>query len=180
MAKTYTAVPSVNTGDVYTAASYNTYTAANVSNLIVPPAAKIWRTSNLTGYTTGAQITYQAVSYDTDSMWSSGTPTVLTIQTAGIYVVTFSVNWSATATVTAWQPAININNGASNVARLELACPSTTQGWAVVTYTGSLGVSTVLGSSVSFTGGSAYSLNGSGSDVASNTILTATWIGRTS
>ena len=98
MAKTYTTVPSVNTGDVYTAANYNAYTATNISNLIVPPMCQMVITASQALGTSGADATLTSSSFaiDTDSM--SGTPNRITIATAGVYLVSYSIQFTANAT----------------------------------------------------------------------------------
>ena len=91
MPKTYTAVPSVTAGDVYTASAYNTYTATNVSNLIVPPGVKA-NQSSLQSLTTSGTVVLAfdgSDTFDTDSMHDPATNnTRLTFNTAGVYVVT--------------------------------------------------------------------------------------------
>lgn len=104
MAKTYTAVPTVTAGDVYTASAYNTYTSTNVSNLIVPPAARIRLTSsvllaNATHTTVGFTSSNATEDFDTDGMITlSGSSSSITIQTAGIYSCAASFDFASNAT----------------------------------------------------------------------------------
>ena len=184
MPKTYTAVPSVSTGDVYTAATYNTYTAQNVNNLIVPPSCIVRRTTNQTSYTSNTAITWESTLYDTDSpMWaSSPNATRVTIQTAGIYLVSFIGYVTASATMTAIQPRVYLN-GVANIAMDATlnAVNSGTGGTWMLSGTMSLSASDYLEAGVGFTGGSAYVINGSATSQAfSQTRLAVTWIGRTS
>ena len=98
MAKTYSNVPNVNTGDVYTAASYNTYTAQNVNNLIVPPMCQMAVTASFSLTTTATNYTLTSSSFpiDTDSM--SGTANQITISTSGVYLVSYSIQFVANTT----------------------------------------------------------------------------------
>ena len=98
MAKTYTAVPSVNTGDVYTAANYNTYTATNVTNLIAPAMCQMVVTASQALASTGVDATLTSSSYALDNDTMSGTPNRITIQTAGVYQVSYSIQFLAHAT----------------------------------------------------------------------------------
>lgn len=100
MPKTYTSVPSVSTGDVYQAATYNTYTAQNLNNLIVPPMVKATRSAS-TSYTSGNALTWPTEAYDTDDMHDTSTNTSrLTINTAGVYVLhaAFFITFGGTLT----------------------------------------------------------------------------------
>ncbi len=85
MAKTYNSIPTVSTGDVYTATAHNNI-ATNVNNYRVPPAVRVKLTGNKT-LTSDAAISWDAEDYDTDDMWTSGG--TVTIKTAGIYLFTF-------------------------------------------------------------------------------------------
>jgi hypothetical protein len=102
MAKTYNTIPTVSTGDVYTATAHNNI-VTNVNNYRVPPACSLKRTAALSQTASG---TYQAISWDTENftqtdsgMWSSGTnPSRINLTTAGIYYVTGNVAFGASAT----------------------------------------------------------------------------------
>jgi hypothetical protein len=89
--KTYNTIPSVSTGDVYTATSHNAI-ATNVNNYRVPPSVKVTKNANqnVSGVTT---VTWNTQDHDTDDMWTSGG--TITAQTTGIYL------WSAYVRVTA-------------------------------------------------------------------------------
>lgn len=55
--------------------------------LVNPPRAKVYQTAAGTACAdnTSTALVFDAVEYDTDSMWSAGTPTRLTAKTAGLY-----------------------------------------------------------------------------------------------
>lgn len=175
MPKTYTSVPSVSTGDVYQASTYNTYTATNVSNLIVPPMVQVRRTTNLTSYSSGTDITWESEAFDTDDMWTSGAS--ITIQTAGLYVVTFTGGFGATATLT--RVFAGIVKSGTSIAEQECQGVSTGGGFSMAVITNCAAAATLTGR-VTFTGGSAYVVNGNASETGGQTRMTATWIGRTS
>ena len=85
MAKTYNSIPTVSTGDVYTATAHNNI-VTNVNNYRVPPMCKAYSTANTT--LTNAQWTKIPVAsklFDTDTMHDSGNGR-LVIKTAGVYV----------------------------------------------------------------------------------------------
>lgn len=116
MAKTYTAVPSVSTGDVYTAANYNTYTATNVSNLIVPPMVRVAKSATQSIATiTATTVTFSnAATFNTDSMHDAViNNTRLTINTPGVYSVTggawFATNATGTYRITSiWKNGVEV------------------------------------------------------------------------
>jgi len=177
MAKTYTAGGTVAAGDVATAAAWNVLTV-DVNNLIVPPAVSVFRSSTLSGYTSGSAITWQDKHYDTDSMWSSGAPTVITVGTTGLYVVHFQGQLTGSATITLAVPEVNrsgsrIMSGFSalvtgNETRFSLS--------GVVNLT----AADSLTATMTIVGGSAYSLVGGATYGDTQTRLSLTWIGRTS
>jgi hypothetical protein len=94
MAKTYTSAGTVAAGDVLTAAAFNVVTS-DINNLIVAPAVSVYRSSALTGFTTGSAITWQAEHYDTDDMWTSGSG--ITINTTGLYLINVAGQFTCTA-----------------------------------------------------------------------------------
>jgi hypothetical protein len=94
MAKTYNGPFSdVATGDVYTAAAHN-LVLENLNNHRVPPMCSVYRTAALSHTATGTYqvYTYDTELYDTDSMWDAGSPTRITLNTAGVYDVKFVVS----------------------------------------------------------------------------------------
>ncbi len=176
MAKTYTAAGTVAAGDVATAAAWNVVTA-DVNNLIVPPGVRAIRSTNLS-YTSNTAITFEAVSgsgaFDTDSMWASGSPTLLTINTTGIYTIDFTYAAAFTGTVTRVESYLTTSVGSFIVQDI-------TQGSYTADISGGFSITLALtagntiSATIGFTGGSAFSLYGTG-----RTALSAVWIGRTS
>ena len=102
MAKTYTAPTTVSAGDAITASLYNTYVGTNVANLIVPPACRfVLTTARNISTSTHTSITFNTDAredYDTDGMLAGTAGSKITIQTAGIYLCTASVNFSSNNT----------------------------------------------------------------------------------
>lgn len=94
MAKTYNSIPTVSTGDVYTATAHNNI-VENSNNYRVPPMVKVGRNGSNQSITPGASAYVQwnnaSAAYDTDGMWSSGSNTRLTVQTPGIYAATWGI-----------------------------------------------------------------------------------------
>lgn len=104
MAKAYNVVPDKASGDVFTEAMWDDSIKTNINNLRVPPACSIARTAaqsinnntdTLVAFTAGAEFDTESPS---DPMFSSGTNTRITIQTAGIYIVTAAVKWAGNTT----------------------------------------------------------------------------------
>ena len=95
MAKTYNTIPTVSTGDVYTATAHNNI-VENTNNYRVPPSclltiASLAVTTQVDlGNTTTSGTWVEQV--DTDDMHDAVTdPTRITVKTAGIYLVTASM-----------------------------------------------------------------------------------------
>ena len=173
MAKTYTAAGTVAAGDVYTAAAHNII-ATDVNNFIVPPACKVVRTTD-TAYTSIAAIPFQSVAagdkgFDTDSMWSAGDPTKITLNTAGIYSIVFQWFLSGTSLANCLS-FVSINGTA--IAEFDYTPPTTTQAIGIVTATYNAAAGEYLQGKIQYTG--TASIKGT----ALPSYLSATWIGRT-
>lgn len=98
MAKTYNSIPTVSTGDVYTATAHNNI-VTNVNNYRVPPACIAYRnTAQSTTNSTITAVSFTTAGVDTDGMFSAGSPTRITVQTPGIYMVTANLSLDANVT----------------------------------------------------------------------------------
>ena len=87
MAKTYNPLDSVTVGSVLTASDYNK-AVENSNNFRVPPSCSVYFGTTST-YTENTDIAWTAQDYtNTDSMWTSGA--TVTINTAGLYLITFT------------------------------------------------------------------------------------------
>lgn len=65
--------------------------------LLNPPECSVQQTSAQTiptGTTTATAVVFDTLNTDNDSMWDSGDPTVLTIQTPGWYEIEWAVSWA--------------------------------------------------------------------------------------
>ena len=176
MPKTYTAAGTVAAGDVYTAAAHNII-ATDVNNFIVPPMCQARVTTTITGYVDGSDITFNTTAaFDTDGMFSSGAPTRITIQTSGLYVVSFVGGYGGSATITRALAQIKKNGGA--ISQQE-AFGTNVGGSFSTAAVFNLSASDYLTAAVSFAGGSAYTVQGNATETSGRTRLTATWIGRT-
>lgn len=178
MAKTYTTVPNVNTGDVYTAANYNAYTATNISNLIVPPMCQMVITPSLSIATTATDQTVTSASFAIDTDTMSGIPNRITIATAGVYLVSFSLQYAGNAT--GYRAATVAVSGTGS------ATASTGQGYTVLFGSASAATTLVNTKLVSLATNdyltlvTAQSSGGSLLLSSVNQYLQALWIGRTS
>ena len=175
MAKTYTSVPTVSTLATYPSATYNTYTAQNINNLIVPPAVRVVRTTAFTP-TSGVNITWSSAGYDTDSMFAAGSPTILTVNTSGLYVATFSGYLSA-ATSLVNPVAFIVVNGTSQVGQYlpQIGANAIFSVSAVLDLTATNTVSATC----TFGGTGPFSLSGTTTDYQ-QTRLSLTWLNKTS
>lgn len=148
------------------------WVASSTTN--VPPSCQVIRTTDLTGYTTYAGITWSSSAWDTDGMWTSGAN--ITINTTGLYTVTFAGVATATATLNIVEPLVYVNG--TQVLGQYTFFTSTRAEW-VATATLSLVATNTVSAGVSFAGGSAYVIKGNASNFE-QTRLSATWLGRTS
>ena len=179
MAKTYTAAGTVVAGDVATAAAFNVVTA-DINNLIVPPAVSCLRsTTQSIANGTDVFVTWPIEVYDTDGMFTAGSDTV-TIQTAGIYMITCNVLYAANAT--GYRVVTILKNGAS-AGDVNAAISA---GWISATtiptvvnaaVTTSFAASDTIKVVLNHTAGTALDI---GSTTVPATRLSVTWIGRTS
>ena len=178
MAKTYTSVPTVSTLATYPSATYNTYTAQNINNLIVPPMVSATITANQSiANTTWAFISFTSEGFDTDGMFAP-TDTKITIQTGGIYLVTaqigFATNGTGDRLIKIEKNAATPSNGtpllSSFVDAIAVSDTHTTMSGLL-----SLSASDTLHMSV-------YQNSGGALNTAANPypLLQATWVGRTS
>lgn len=68
--------------------------------LLDPPRVSVYMTTASLTHNTWTGVTWTATHYDTDSMWDSGDPTRLTVNTPGRYLVTARAYFAANATGT--------------------------------------------------------------------------------
>ena len=145
-----------------------------VSNLIVPPACRAKRT-NSTSYTSGANMSFDLEDFDTDGMHDTVTNNDrITIQTAGIYLITFTYEFSYSGTLTKEQAQINLSTGVNTYVMKYGSGAANTGG--TVTVVANLAVSDYATTAVYLDGTSSITTAaGSGA-----TSLNAIWLGRTS
>jgi len=157
---------------------WNTTTGVTgVNNNIVPPACQVRRTTNLTGYALGTAVTWSSAAYDTNGMFSAGSPTIITIQTTGLYMVTFNGLMTATAPLTRIVGGI-LKNGAA--AAYEDAFGTTVDGYWSMSTIMSLVATDTLGGVATAAGGSAYVIGGAATETQNQSRLSAVYLGRVS
>lgn len=178
MAKTYNTFTNVSTGDVLTATNFNNV-LTNIAGYRVPPMCQVYRSSNLTSYTSDANITWNAEAFtNTDSMFTASS-TDVTLTTNGLYAVTF--NCFVTATATASRVIAKIVVGTDTYAEADLvvvgggtAALGTIQTYINVTTT------SIVRARVAFIGGSAYVVSGNSTPTATASKMTVAWVGQVS
>jgi hypothetical protein len=177
MPKTYNTLSNVTVGSVLTASDYNK-AVENSNNFRVPPSCIVYRSSDLTGYSQGAAITWNAEAIDTDGMWSSGTD--VTIQTPGLYLLTLKgqVQGSATITAMGWRIAIG---GTTAVQSYSTSVNSGILTQNTVCLIASLAATNTVSANVTIGGGSAYIVKG-GANPNSESVssLQVAWLGQVS
>jgi hypothetical protein len=174
MPKTYNTFTNVSTGDVLTATNFNNV-LTNVEGYRRPASCQVRRTADLTSYVSNTAITWSSSAWDTDGMYTSGTN--VTVQTAGIYAITFEGIVNATATMTNISPIINI--GAANVSAMTFVAASSTSQRFNMTTVHSIAASTVVQAYIAIVGGSAYVIGGAASG-DTQTRMTVQWLGQVS
>lgn len=183
MPKTYNTIPTVSTGDVYTATAHNNI-VTNVNNYRVPPACQVRRTTNLTGYSSDTAITWESAAFDTEDpnnpMWAaSPNPTRITIKTPGLYMVTFTGKVDATTTLTLANANISLN-GNLTAAQFCSVLSGVTSRFAMG-HILNLAANDYITCAVGFVGGSSYLITGSATAQDSGqTRCTVTWLGQVS
>lgn len=172
MPKTYTAAGSATAGDVYTASAHNVI-VTDVNNFIVPPCARV-TVSATEALTSNTALSWDVESYDTDGIWTSGTPKRLTVQTDGIYL--FVLNWISQVTVStcnSHELAITLNGGAYAMERVTTAVAANEYIIHSISVVISLVAGTYAEAVLSFNGGTHTALN----DARNN--FSCHWLGRT-
>jgi hypothetical protein len=116
VAKTYNSIPSVATGDVYTATAHNNI-VTNVNNYRVPPACivPLLTSQNITDLNNTA-FGFGTASVNTDMTITAGTTSTtianggkIQVTTAGVYLVSYSVTIASNAT-NVRQATIRVNS----------------------------------------------------------------------
>ena len=164
-------------GEVLTSAKWNQDVVENTIALRVPPMVRAVRTSDAS-FTTGSAITFQSVTpadsgFDTDGMWSAGEPTRITIQTGGVYQVTF-VFFITGPGVTQQQSYIR-QNGSKLLAGSETAVAVPTAAGSTISVVRSLSATDYLEGMVNMTGST---LTQKGTQI--QCALQAVWVGQAS
>ena len=164
---------------VQTNSTSTTSGVTGVSNLIVPPACQIVRTTNQTGYTNNSDITFQSAPYDTDGMFSAGSPTKITINTAGLYIISLFGSLNATATLSLITPIAFLNN-TYNINYS--VCPVFNSPYAYwgMSFVYAFSAGDYVTHRLSISGGSNYSIVGASPTQDVQTRMSVTWLGRTS
>lgn len=157
---------------VQTNSTSTTSGVTGVSNLIVPPAVRCTRATDLS-YTGGTNITWDGESYDTDAMHNVSSNTDrITISTPGIYIVVGTVYFTFTGTLTYTNLKVFLNGG--NVCENDWFGSRTTDMDTQVTYVASLAANDYLQLNCG--------IGGATSPVIKTAVssFTATWVGQTS
>lgn len=174
MAKTYTAAGSAIAGEVYTASAHNVI-VTDVNNLIVPAALRLNLTTSAT-ITNGSSISWSSEAYDTDGMWSSGS--TITVNTTGLYVMTFNGFVTAATSLAYAISQINIGGDVTHYGA-GAAILGGNSGYISQSVLANIEATNTITFAVAFSAVGAVTLAGTTND-ATRTRATVTWVGRTS
>ena len=178
MPKDYNSFSDVATGDVYSAASHNLI-LENLNNYRVPPSCEVYLSADETSYSALAAIPWDASTHDTDSMWSAGDPTKITIQTTGLYIVKFYCYLTCAATLASMNIEWSLN-GSYDAGIGSFAGRSGTLSFGLISDVFALTAGDYITASANPSGGSAYVINGNASPSFDRSRFSATWIGQVS
>lgn len=116
MTMTIPTIPNMPAGYVAQAADLNNLAYA-AQFLLTRPIARISDTSGTqTIGTSAAAISFNTVTFDPDTMYNSGTPTRLTVQTPGFYKISYLVNAFSSGTSISMNAFATITTGTGNPA----------------------------------------------------------------
>ena len=176
MPKTYNTIPTVSTGDVYTATAHNNI-VANVNNYRVAPACAAYHSAAQSiPNATATAVLLNSEYYDTDDMHSTASLTSrITIATAGIYQLTanvlFDIGGTGMRDVAFYKNGATTYRGSST---LNITASFFTSVNATTTM--SLAASDYIEVYVYHTQGTALNIRGDANGVH----FTATWLGQVS
>lgn len=172
MAKTYNTIGTFTAGQVLTAAEMNEL-GENSNNYRVPPSCVVHRTTNAT---TINPVDWETEQTDTDGMFVIGTPSRVTINTAGIYLINFSGYMSGTSTLV--NPSAYIGKNGAAAARNYLT-PIGPNAIFSLTATLELVPTDYITAGLSGTGGTVV-LVGAATNTDQQGRLAVTWLGQAS
>jgi hypothetical protein len=179
MPKTYAdlTVANATAGNAILASDFATL-FENSNGYRKPPSCHVYRTSDLTSYTSGTAITWQAEAHDTDGMWSSGTN--ITIQTAGIYLCVFKVQTAASGTAMTYAAPELLISGTVAAQFYNASVFSGIVSQSVLTYVASFAATTTIGAQVLVAGATSYTIKGGTLNTTNASSLSVTWLGQAS
>ena len=158
-----------------TAAFWNEQVRDNTNFLYTPPMCRVYRSTNLTGYTSFTEITWDAEDFDTDSMWSSGTD--ITINTPGVYLATTNLYViAASGTMTRVGCAILYNGSLRSLANYPVE--SADAAYVEKSDVFNLSAGDTISAAAYITGGSTYSIGANVPENHTTSRLSVVWIGK--
>lgn len=127
MAKSYTTIPSVAAGQVYTASAHNDI-ATTVNNVVVPAIVRLERkTTQSIANSTNTFVTWPDEIIDNDGCYTATSDTI-TIQTAGVYQINvcifFASNSSGDRTVRIAKNPSDAEDSAARIAQAQVDASS--------------------------------------------------------
>ena len=179
MAKTYYDIPTFTPGEILTAANMNKI-GTTVDNLTIPALVQVRRTTNLSAYSGGTAITWESTGIaSTDAtMWTAGDPTKVTINTTGLYHVSFigQLN-SGTAAMTLVSAGLMVNGTQVS----DSFMPTISSLYAPFTVSALLNLTAgqYVQAQCNQLGGSALVIQGAATVIPTQTRMTVAWVGNT-
>ena len=143
----------------------------------VPPSCLVRKTSTqafINPTTVSFATNTGSGAHDTDTMWSAGSPNVITIKTAGIYICTFSINASSATggAITAIQPTLSPSGGIGIA-----AIGASMNGGTSASASGSGAFSMAVNDTLTL--GGYFNGTGTGLTIGVGTYMSATLVGKT-
>ena len=129
----YTAVPTVNTNDSWSASDHNTYIKDNFAyiksaldaTVTSPPRCRVYVDTDFNSTTTLANVLWEGETFDTDSMFDLATSASrVNLTTAGLYLITANIAWSSGTAGSYRHAGIYIDGTTSPVAHLTVPAAS--------------------------------------------------------
>ena len=123
MSMTIPTIPTMPAGYVVQAADMNNL-AYGATFLLTKPIVRVRDAAGSQAVTvTFTSVAFNTKDFDTDGMWSSGSNTLLTIQTPGFYKVSYAVDALAASTSVPMNTIVQVVTGANNPAGTGVSMP---------------------------------------------------------
>jgi hypothetical protein len=177
MAKTYNTVPDKAANDVFTESMWDDSLRMNINNLIVPAACSVRKSGTQSiPHDSSTAVTFDVEDFDTDTMHDNAVnQSRITINTAGIYIISGLVGFAPTAGGGVREASIRKNGASTYLSLAKYVALTSTENFVQVAVIANLAVNDYV---------ELYAYQSSGGAINTDSLnlsrLAAIWIGRTS